>query len=96
MMKLDLTIRAHMSIVLAEVINMEQQEILRSYEYGLPSYLQHDLDEYKKGLANGSSLLDCIWCELYGSINAAEITDGVITHEHADYLRRKFLWGEEI
>lgn len=27
----------------------------------------------------------------YGSIHAAEITDGVITKEHADYLRGKYL-----
>lgn len=66
----------------------------RSYEYGLPGYLQNDLDAYKDGLKNGSTLLDCLWGELYGSINAAEITDGVITHEHAEYLRQKFLWGE--
>ena len=66
----------------------------RSWEYGLPPYLQHDLDAYKEGLAEGSSLLDCLWGELYGSINIAEINDGAITHEHADYLRQKFLWGE--
>ena len=64
----------------------------RSYEYGLPEYLQNDLDAYKEALKNGSSLLDCLWGELYGSINAAEITDGVITPEHADYLRKKYLW----
>ena len=27
-----------------------------SYEYGLPEYLQHDLDAYKDGLKNGSTL----------------------------------------
>lgn len=64
----------------------------RSYEYGLPGYLQHDLDAYKDGLKNGSNLMDCLWGELYGSINAAEITDGAITPEHADYLRQKYLW----
>lgn len=64
----------------------------RSYEYGLPAYLQHDLDEYKKALQNGSKLLDCLWGELYGSINIAEISEGAITPEHADYLRQKFLW----
>ena len=63
----------------------------QSYEYGLPEYLQHDLDAYKHALENGSNLLDCLWCELYGSINAAEITDGIITPEHAEYLRRKYL-----
>ena len=75
-----------------------QEEKLRamkvqSYEYGLPSYLQHDLDAFKEGLATNSSLLDCLWGELYGSINIAEINDGAITPEHADYLRQKFLWG---
>ena len=64
----------------------------RSFEYNLPEYLQHDLDEYKNGLKNKSDLLDCLWGELYGSINAAAINDGVITSEHADYLRQKYLW----
>ena len=60
-------------------------------EYDLPQYLLHDLHEYKRGLKNGSSLMDCLWGELYGSINAAEITDGVISHDYADYLRNKYL-----
>lgn len=65
----------------------------QDYEHGLPDYLQHDLDAFKEGVKNRSSLLDCLWGELYGSINMAEISDGVITPEHADYLRQKFLWG---
>lgn len=69
-----------------------ESERERAYEHGLPEYLQHDLDAYKVGLENGSSLLDCLWGELYGSINAAEINDGVITSEHADYLRKKYLF----
>ncbi len=64
----------------------------KSYEYGLPAYLQHDLDAYKQGIKVQSSLIDCLWGELYGSINIAEIDDGIITSEHADYLRKKFLW----
>ena len=64
------------------------------FEQGLPEYLQQDLEAYKEALEHGSTLLDCLWCELYGSINAAEITDGVISHEHAEYLRNKYLRGE--
>ena len=63
------------------------------YEQGLPDYLQHDLDAYKDGMKTHGPLLDCLWGELYGSINMAEISDGLITPEHADYLRKKFLWG---
>ena len=76
--------------------NLSAEQIIhlqeKSYEYGLPNYLQHDLDAFKEGLENGSSLLDCLWGELYGSINIAEINEGAITPEHADYLRNKFLW----
>lgn len=68
----------------------------RTYEHGLPDYLQHDLDAYKEGLKNKSSIMDCLWGELYGSINMAEISEGVITPEHADYLRRKYLWKESM
>lgn len=68
-----------------------KKEKEKSFEYGLPEYLQHDLDAYKKALKEGSSLLDCLWGELYGSINIAEINDDAITHEHAEYLRKKFL-----
>ena len=75
------------------VINMTINEQERFYEYGLPSYLQNDLDAYKDGLKNGSTLMDCLWGELYGSINIAEINEGAITPEHAAYLRKKFLWG---
>ena len=73
-----------------------ESSIERSYEYGLPGYLQKDLDAYKEALENGSTLLDCLWGELYGSINAAEISDGVITPAHADYLRQKFLWRQTV
>lgn len=70
----------------------EQREL--AYEHGLPKYLQYDLDEYKKGLKKHSSIIDCLWGELYGSINMAEISDGVISSEHAEYLRQKYLWGK--
>lgn len=71
---------------------IREAERERTYEHGLPNYLQHDLDAYKEGLKTKSSILDCLWGELYGSINLAEISEGVITPEHAEYLRKKYLW----
>ena len=71
--------------------SIEQAAIERSYETGLPEYLQNDLDAYKEGLRTKSSLLDCLWGELYGSINTAEISEQSITHAHAAYLRKKYL-----
>lgn len=87
--KLAKALGVPMELLTAEGIRLAERE--RSYEYGLPAYLQHDLDAYKEGLKNKSPLLDCLWGELYGSINIAEINDGTITKEHADYLRKKYL-----
>ena len=75
---------------------IRETEREQSYEFGLPDYLQHDLDAYKDGLRTHSGLMDCLWGELYGSINMAEISDGAITPEHADYLRKKYLFGVKI
>lgn len=74
----------------------DQTSLEDLYEQGLPEYLQHDLDAFKEGLRNNSNLLDCLWGELYGSINIAEINDGTITPDHADYLRKKFLFGKQL
>ena len=87
--KLAKSLGVSMEMLTAEGIHQTQKE--RSYEYGRPAYLQHDLDAYKEGLKNKSPLLDCLWGELSGSINLAEINDGAITKEHADYLRTKYL-----
>ena len=61
------------------------------YEINLPGYLQHDLDAIKEG----KWPYDCLWGELYGSINCAFI-DGDITEDHAWYLREKYLDMERV
>ena len=66
------------------------------FECNLPPYLAHDLDAWKKGVEEKSRFLDCLWGELYGSINIAEINDGAITHDQAQYLRDKYLWGKDV
>ena len=66
------------------------------YEIALPAYLAHDLEAWKKGVEEKSRFLDCLWGELYGSINIAEINDGAITPVQAQYLRDKYLWGKDV
>ncbi|WP_379711676.1 hypothetical protein [Mediterraneibacter gnavus] len=61
------------------------------YEINLPGYLQHDLDAMKEG----KWPYDCLWGELYGSINCAFI-DGDITEDYAWYLREKYLDMERV
>lgn len=64
-------------------------------EADFPQSLQLAIKEYVEGVASGSSLLDCLWDELYGTINAHQ-HGGRITKEQADYLRAKYLFeGEE-
>jgi transcriptional regulator with XRE-family HTH domain len=92
--KLAKTLGVSMELLTEDGIHQAERE--RAYEFGLPDYLQHDLDAYKDGMKSHSSLMDCLWGELYGSINMAEISDGIITPEHADYLRKKFLYGKKI
>lgn len=87
--KLAVTLGVNIEDLISDSIKAAAIE--RSWEHGLPEYLQNDLDAYKKGLKEKSSLLDCLWGELYGSINIAEINEGCITHEHAQYLREKYL-----
>jgi len=95
--KLANALQISMELLYDAVRNDEEEQVRveareRSYEYGLPTYLQTDLDNYKAALKDGSSLLDCYWGELYGSINDAEVGTGAISSEHADYLRKKYLW----
>lgn len=63
----------------------------KSYlEADLPESLQIAIDEYVKGEKEQVSHLDCLWGEVYGSINACQ-WGGRITKEQADYLRKKYL-----
>lgn len=91
---LEVSIETLLESAMEEKFEYERVQQLRerSYEFGLPKYLQQDLDAFKEGLRTKSSLIDCLWSELYSSINIAEINDGAITKEHANYLRSKFLW----
>ena len=91
---LQVSIELLLESAMEQKLQLERIQILKiqSYEFGLPDYLQQDLDAFKEGVKTNSTLLDCLWSELYGSINIAEINEGVITPEHADYLRQKFLW----
>lgn len=60
------------------------------FEKMLPSYLKEDIDAFKKGMAEKSTLLDCLYCEVQGSINLA-FYGHQITKKEADLLRKKYL-----
>ena len=66
---------------------MSEDELM---EIGLPRFLRDDIEAYVKGEKENSSVLDCLWGEVYGSINTA-MYGKEITEEQAKYLRRKYL-----
>lgn len=68
----------------------------KSYlETDLPGSLQKAIDDYIQGEKEHVLHLDCLSDEVYGSINA-NFWGGRITEEQAVYLRKKYLYGEEV
>lgn len=74
-----------------ESSSLPAEELESLDEPNLPASLQRDLDAYQKGLEENVSYLDCLWCELYGSINSAQWS-GEISEAQARYLREKYLF----
>lgn len=67
----------------------------KSYlEANLSFQLTKAIEDYKQGEKAQAAYLDCLWDELYGSINA-DLWAGGITQEQAVYLRTKYLQGGE-
>lgn len=90
---------------LAQAMGLSRQELLEletgpqalalDPESGLPGFVRRSIDNLLQGELEQVSHLDCLYDDLYGSINAAQ-WGGEITREQADYLRKKYLFsGDE-
>ena len=64
------------------------------WETNLPADLQIAIQDYLEGIRSQVTYLDCLWDELYGSINASQ-WGWEISKEQADYLRQKYLFELE-
>ena len=64
------------------------------WETNLPADLQKAIQDYLEGIRNQVTYLDCLWDELFGSINANQ-WGWEISKEQADYLRAKYLFEQE-
>ena len=88
---LGITMEELMLLETGNDVDTEGKPKNKSYlEAGLPESLQKAIDEYVQGEKEQVSHLDCLWGEVYGSINACQ-WGGRITKEQADYLRKKYL-----
>lgn len=59
-------------------------------ETGLSESIQKAIKDYLQGEKEQVLHLDCLWDELYGTINS-NLWAGLITEEQAGYLRNKYL-----
>lgn len=93
---LDMTMEEILALTAeaSEGSNKAQQPDRNYLEKNLSLHLQKAVDDYVQGAQNQVSYMDCLWGELYGSINA-DFWSGVISEEQAKYLRTKYLYGEE-
>lgn len=62
----------------------------KNFELSLPKYLKDDIDALVKGYENNSTLLDCLYSEVQGSINSA-LYGNEISEKQAVFLRGKYL-----
>lgn len=63
-------------------------------ERNLSPHLTKAIRDYVQGEKDKVSYMDCLWGELYGSINS-DLWSNCITEEQAQYLRTKYLYGEQ-
>lgn len=92
---LEISVEELLCLETGEEVGEDGRPKDQSYlEAGLPESLKHSLDEFIRGEKEQVSHMDCLWGELYGSINACQ-WGGRITKEQADYLREAYLFGGE-
>ena len=80
-----------LGVSIEEILMLDPTIYNPSYEKEVPLFLQESLDRLKKAKRNKNSLFDCYLDEVNSSINVCEI-ENMISKEHADYLRKKFLY----
>ena len=89
---LGISMEKLLTLTVESTVGKDGKPLDRAYlEKNLPPDLEKSIADYERGEAENSSLLDCLWGELYGSINA-DLWGGRITDEQAKYLRAKYLF----
>ena len=93
---LQVSIEETLTLTVDTVKNQENGKPYdRAYlETNISSHLQKAINDYTEGEKNKVSYMDCLFGELYGSINA-DLWSGAISNEQANYLRTKYLLTEE-
>ena len=79
-----------LKITIEELLKLEQPNYKVEYETNIPIFLLESINNLKKAIRYKSDLLDCYFSEVNSCINVCEI-ENLISKEHANYLRNKYL-----
>ena len=79
-----------LNITIEELLKLEQPIYKSEFESNMPNFLLESINNLKKAIRFKSDLLDCYSLEVNSCINVCEI-ENLISKEHANYLRNKYL-----
>ena len=79
-----------LNVTIEELLSLDRTLYNPIYDKNLPLFLSEAIENIKKAKKKNSSLIDCYLDEANSSINVCEI-ENLISKEHADYLRKKYL-----
>ncbi len=79
-----------LNVTIEELLSLDRTLYNPIYDKNLPLFLSEAIENIKKAKKKNSSLIDCYLDEANSSINVCEV-ENLISKEHADYLRKKYL-----
>ena len=80
-----LAISKSLNVSIEDLLSLEREEAKTL----LPAFLRESINEYRKAIRKGSTLIDCYSDQLNSSINVAEV-EHYISKEQADRLRSRY------
>ena len=84
-----------LGVSIEELLEMKQEIYKPEFEKNVPIFLKNSLNNLKKCRRHKGDFYDCYLLELNSNINVCEV-EHLISSEHANYLRNKYLrWDYE-
>lgn len=80
-----LAISKTLNVSIEELLNLEMEDA-RSI---MPEFLIKSIDDYRKGLREDSSLIDCYICDLQNSINICDV-ENLLPKEMVKRIRNRY------
>ena len=85
-----LSLSKSLNVTIEELLSYKQEEFKPEFDRNIPSFLYESINNLKKTNRKKCDIRDCYLLEVNININICEV-ENLISKEHADYLRRKYL-----